>query len=192
MKPTTTTLLLLGLGGCLLGWLTGPTPSWSPYQVGAGIGVLSWLTFYFTDKPIGASSFYANLAGLLGRKLAPEHTAKLKYFQEKPPKLMNWESAFILAAVVGAYLAASSAGEFNGRWLSPLWEKRFGEGTILLRFAVAFGGGIIMAFGARTAGGCTSGHGISGTMQLALSSWITVVALFVGGILTATLMYGGL
>ena len=29
--------------------------AWSPYIVGAGIGVLSWLTFYFSDKPIGAS-----------------------------------------------------------------------------------------------------------------------------------------
>lgn len=49
-----------------------------------------------------------------------------------------------------------------------------------------------MAFGARLAGGCTSGHGISGTMQLALSSWIMVVALFVGGIATAHLMFGGI
>ena len=38
-------------------------PAWSPYLVGAGIGVLSWLTFYFSDKPIGASSFYATVAG---------------------------------------------------------------------------------------------------------------------------------
>jgi hypothetical protein len=38
-----------------------PGPAWSPYVVGAGIGVLSWLTFYFSDKPIGASSFYAQV-----------------------------------------------------------------------------------------------------------------------------------
>lgn len=31
--------------------------AWSPYVVGAAIGVLSWLTFYFADKTIGASSF---------------------------------------------------------------------------------------------------------------------------------------
>ena len=31
-------------------------PAWSPYVVGTGIGVLSWLTFYFSDKPVGASS----------------------------------------------------------------------------------------------------------------------------------------
>ena len=185
-------LVFLGLGVCLLGWMQqGAHATWSPYQAGAGIGVLSWLTFYFSDKPIGASSFYANVAGLLGRKLAPGHTAKLKYFQENPPQLLNWESIFILAAVLGAFLAATSAGDYDGRWLSPLWTERFGNDSLLLRLVVAFSGGVLMAFGARAAGGCTSGHGISGTLQLALSSWIMVVSLFVGGIATALWMYGG-
>lgn len=185
-------LLILGLGACLVGWMADANSvSWSPYQAGAGIGVLSWLTFYFSDKPIGASSFYANVAGLLGRQLAPEHTAKLKYFQEKPPKLLNWDSVFILAAILGAYLAATTAGDFAGRWLPPLWEERFGQDSLHLRLGVAFGGGVLMAFGARAAGGCTSGHGISGTLQLALSSWIMVISLFIGGIATALLMYGG-
>ena len=40
---------------------------------------------------------------------------------------------------------------------------------------VAFGGGMLMAFGARLAGGCTSGHGISGTLQLNVASWISVI-----------------
>ena len=39
-----------------------PGPAWSPYLVGALLGGLSWLTFYFSDKPIGASSLYATLA----------------------------------------------------------------------------------------------------------------------------------
>ena len=37
--------------------------AWSPYLVGAAIGVLSWLTFYFSNKTIGASSFYATIGG---------------------------------------------------------------------------------------------------------------------------------
>ena len=35
-------------------------PAWSPYLVGALIGVLSWLTFYFSNKPLGASTAYAS------------------------------------------------------------------------------------------------------------------------------------
>jgi uncharacterized membrane protein YedE/YeeE len=46
-----------------------------------------------------------------------------------------------------------------------------------------------MGFGSRWANGCTSGHGISGTMQLAVSSWVSVVFFFIGGIVTAMLMY---
>jgi len=185
---------ILALAGCVIGWTAaaGPSRLWSPYEVGAGIGVLSWLTFYFSNKPIGASSFYANVAGLLGRLAVPGHTARLKYFQENPPQLLNWGTLFVVASVAGAYLAATTAGDFEGRWLSPMWEARFGADSLGLRLAVALAGGILMAFGARLAGGCTSGHGISGTMQLAVSSWLTVVALFASGVVTALSLYGGL
>lgn len=176
---------------CLAGWLADNATVWSPYQVGAGIGVLSWLTFYFSDKPIGASSAYANLAGVLGRALAPQHTARLKYFRENPPGLLRWENLFLLGATLGAFLAATSGDAFAGRWLSPLWRQRFGEDSLLLRLVVAFTGGAFMAMGARMAGGCTSGHGISGTMQLALSSWLTTLTLFASGIITAVWLFGG-
>ena len=46
-----------------------------------------------------------------------------------------------------------------------------------------------MGFGSRWAGGCTSGHGISGTLQLAVSSWIVAVFLFISGIVTAKLIF---
>jgi hypothetical protein len=46
-----------------------------------------------------------------------------------------------------------------------------------------------MAFGARTAGGCTSGHGISGALQLSVGSWIALVGFFVGGVITAMLLF---
>ena len=185
-------LPVFALGACLIGWLFSTPTAMTPYQVGAGVGVLSWLTFYFSDKPIGASSFYANTAGLIGQSLAPQHTARLRYFQDNPPKKFSWESTFVLAAIAGGTLAALSTGELDGRWLPPLWEQRFGQGTYLLRFLAAFAGGLLMAFGARLAGGCTSGHGISGTLQLSLSSWLMVISLFLGGIFTARLMYGGL
>lgn len=185
--------LAAGLSLCLAGWILEPstTQGWSPYQVGAGIGVLSWLTFLYADKPLGASSSYATAAGLIGQRLAPDHTKGLKYFQDEPPKL-NWGLVFMLFALVGAFLAALGSGEFQSQWIPSMWQDRFGEDSWLLRFVVSFCGGVVMAVGARLTGGCTSGHGISGTMQLAVSSWITVVALFAGGIVTAYLMYGGL
>jgi uncharacterized membrane protein YedE/YeeE len=45
-------------------------------------------------------------------------------------------------------------------------------------------------FGARLAGGCASGHGISGSLQLALSGWVFFASVFVSGILTALMLFG--
>lgn len=69
-----------------------------------------------------------------------------------------------------------------------MWSARFGDG-VALRAAVAIGGGAVMAFGARLAGGWTSGHGISGTMQLNLASWISVICFFIGGVAVAKVLF---
>ena len=187
--------LLIGLAGSStalaqvdpVNALSYPGAAWSPYVVGALIGVLSWLTFYFSDKPIGASSFYATLAGMVGKIVAPRHTASLKYFRENPPKF-DWAIAFVGCAVIGGFIAAYTGGEITNEWLHPMWVARFGDG-IGLRLGVGFAGGVLMAFGARLAGGCTSGHGISGALQLNVASWITVVCMFAGGVATAMLLY---
>ena len=163
--------------------LNYPGPAWSPYVVGTGIGVLSWLTFYFSDKPIGASSFYAQVSGFIGKWFAKRHTESLAYFKDKPPRV-GWGFVFVVAIIVGGAIAALTGGEFANEWLPPMWGARFGD-SIALRAAIGFGGGLLMAFGARLAGGCTSGHGISGTMQLNVASWIAVICLFVGGIAVA-------
>ena len=58
-----------------------------------------------------------------------------------------------------------------------------------LRAFAALIGGVFLGFGARWAGGCTSGHGIGGTLQLAVSSWISAVCFFIGGILMAQVLF---
>jgi len=163
-------------------------PAWSPYLVGSLIGFLSMATFYFSAKPIGASTAYARLAGMVGKLFARRHTESLNYYQDFKPKI-DWEVMLVVGAVGGAFLAAWQGGELTGEWLPAMWTARFGEGSLILRLGVAFAGGILMAFGARMAGGCTSGHGISGTMQLSVGSWIAVVCFFAGGIATALLMF---
>lgn len=165
-----------------------PGPAWSPFLAGGLIGVLTWFTMLFSGKPVGASSAYATSAGLIGKVLAPRYTGKLNYFQDNPPKL-DWALVFIGFTILGSFLAAWHGGELTQRWLPPFWEARFGEGTVVLRAIVAFLGGGLMAFGARMAGGCTSGHGISGTLQLNVASWISLICFFIGGALVANLMY---
>jgi uncharacterized membrane protein YedE/YeeE len=167
--------------------LNYPGPAWSPYVVGAGIGVLSWLTFYFSDKSIGASSFYAQVSGFIGKLFAKRHTESLAYFKDNPPSV-DWEFIFVVATIAGGTIAALTGGEFTNEWLPPMWVARFGD-SIALRAVVALSGGVLMAFGARLAGGCTSGHGISGTLQLNAASWIAVVCFFIGGIAVAMLLF---
>ena len=163
-------------------------PAWSPYLVGTLIGVLTMLTFYFSGKPLGASTAYARLAGMVVWLVAPRHTSALPYFQKKRPEV-EWGVMLLLGVVVGAFLAAWQGGELTGEWLPPMWAARFGEGAFGLRVVAALAGGMFMAFGARLAGGCTSGHGISGTLQLSVGSWIAVFCFFAGGFATAMLLF---
>lgn len=184
-------VLVPGLAGAQEGGtdpLAYPGPAWSPYLVGAGIGVLVLLTLTFAGKPIGASSAYASVAGMLGRLVAPRFTDSLKYYRDHKPGI-NYTVVFLLGTIAGAFLAAWTGGELTGRWLPPMWEARFGADSLGLRLAAAFSGGVLMAFGARLAGGCTSGHGISGTLQLGVGSWLAVICFFLGGIPIALLLF---
>lgn len=162
--------------------------SWSPYIVGFLIGVLTWLTFGFSSKPVGASSSYASLAGMIGKLISKEHTMALEYFRINPPNV-NWEFVFVGFAIMGSFFAAITGNEFEIRWVPELWAKTFGENSGFSYGVMAFYGGILMAFGARLAGGCTSGHGISGTLQLSVASWVTVVCFFLSGVLFVRLIY---
>ena len=162
-------------------------PAWSPYIVGALIGVLSMATFYFSDKPLGVSTAYARLAGLIGNLFSRGHTETLKFYQDKKPKI-EWEVMVLFGLVIGAFAAAWTGGELSATWVPRLWEQRFGAGAAL-RSGAAFVGGVIVAYGARLAGGCTSGHGISGALQLSVSSWIALGCFFAAAVGTAMLMY---
>tara|TARA_R110000782_G_scaffold30348_7_gene75569 strand:- start:32832 stop:33392 length:561 start_codon:yes stop_codon:yes gene_type:complete len=167
--------------------MTGEPAQWSPYLAGALIGVLSWLTFLASQRPIGASGAYAATAGLIGRMIGPAHTARLKYFADNPPRI-DWEWMLVIGVVIGALVAAQTGGDATGRWLPPMWAEHFGQ-AVWLRLLVGFVGGCVMAYGARLAGGCTSGHGISGALQLSVGSWVALACFFVGGVAAAFLMF---
>ncbi|HIH26596.1 MAG TPA: hypothetical protein HA256_01120, partial [Methanoregulaceae archaeon] len=47
----------------MIAWFTMAT--WSPYIVGAGIGVLIWTAFFLSDRPLGCSTAYAKTAGMV-------------------------------------------------------------------------------------------------------------------------------
>ena len=160
---------------------------WSPYAVGIGIGVLSWFTFLLSDKPIGASTAYARTAGMLEKLFRGEKVGEMAYFKKFPP-VVDWEGMLVAGIVLGSFLSAWFSGTFRLEWVPSIWAASFGSSP-LPRVLAALVGGFLIGFGSRWAGGCTSGHGISGTLQLTLSSWVSVVCFFIGGIITAFLLF---
>ena len=162
--------------------------SWSPYAAGIGIGVLSWLSFLISGKPIATSTSFAQTGGMIERMITGEKASQRAYYKKIKLKI-NWQWMLVIGVIIGSFLSAIISGDFKtGVWVPSLWKSAFGDNA-LLRVLVAVAGGIILGFGARFAGGCTSGHGISGTLQLAVSSWISAICFFIGGIITAHFIF---
>jgi hypothetical protein len=125
---------------------------------------------------------------MLGKLLAPQKITSMPYFEKLKPKI-TWDFMLLIGVFIGAFISAAFSGVFNLAWVPEgIWTENFGYSSTT-RLVVALIGGIIMGFGARWAGGCTSGHGISGSLQLALSSWVAASCFFIGGIATAMLIY---
>ncbi|MGV3485983.1 MAG: YeeE/YedE thiosulfate transporter family protein [Planctomycetaceae bacterium] len=167
--------------------------SWSPYIAGAGIGLLSWFAFATADHPIGVTTAFEYSAALVEKAAVPQLEQSNDYFAKKsaegkPPKI-DWEWMLVIGIFVGAWFSSKLSGDRGSATVPPLWRWRFGD-SAFKRLAVAFGAGALMMFGARLAQGCTSGHGISGTLQLAVSSWIFITVAFAVATATAWIMYG--
>ena len=166
-------------------WLT--MERWSPYAVGIGIGILSWITFLISDQVLACSTAFARTAGMIERLLRGMRVHEKPYYQKFAPEI-DWGWMLVVGIAIGAFLSAFFSGSFYLRWVPGMWASAFGAAP-LPRVVAAFIGGILMGIGSRWAGGCTSGHGISGTLQLAVSSWIAAICFFIGGILTAMVIY---
>jgi len=160
---------------------------WSPYAVGMGIGVLSWLTFLLSNKPIGCSTAFARTSGMIEKLFGGRRVEEKPYYKQFAP-VVDWEWMLVVGLLVGAFVSAYVSGSFRAAWVPDRWAEAFGD-VPLTRWVVSLIGGILMGLGSRWAGGCTSGHGISGALQLAASSWLAAICFFAGGIATAMIIY---
>jgi uncharacterized membrane protein YedE/YeeE len=161
---------------------------WSPYIAGAGIGLLSCLSLLLANRPLGCSTAYLKIRGMIGTLVSAERTGSMEYYRRFTPNV-DWQFVIVPGIVVGAFIASLLSGSFGIELVPPFWSARVGDG-IALRWAVGLIGGIFLGFGARWAGGCTSGHGISGNLQLSIASMLASVGFFIGGILVALALYG--
>jgi uncharacterized membrane protein YedE/YeeE len=168
---------------------------WSPYAVGVGIGVLSWVTFLTMDKALGTSTSYVHVVAWIGELVAPAavtgpdaNAYMAKEITQKTP-LIDWQVMLVLGVFLGALVSSRLSGDRVTECVPSLWSWRFGPSKAV-RYVAAFVSGAVMLFGARMAGGCTSGHGISGGLQMAVGSWVFFLAMFASGVATAFLLFG--
>lgn len=162
--------------------------NWSPYLVGAGIGVLSWVAFAVFGDPLGVTTAYSRVASLFALPfMGSDAVAANSYWKSMP---LKWDYGvwFLVGIPFGALASAIISGTWRLELVPEVWKERFGP-SVAKRFLAAFLGGIVIMYGARLAGGCTSGHGISGGLQLAVSSWLFLAVMFATGLVVSRIMF---
>jgi len=162
---------------------------WSPYIVGTLIGILSWITFYFMNEQIGTTDSIQKISGIIIGLFHKKTVLNSKYFISYFEKaVVTWQLVFVVCIFLGSFIAAKLSNEKRVEYIPEIWKKNFGDKKSI-RYLGAFIGGLLLVFGARFADGCTSGHAISGGLQLAVSSWIFVIFVFIFGIATSLIIY---
>lgn len=185
-------------------WLNVPLP-WK-----AG-GVLLGLVFFVAVllvKPIGVSTQFVILDGILwnavdATAVVPSEEAKSGFtspnaylaksggkYAKSVANPLNYGFVFVIAMMAGALISALLRGGVPKaeRAMPPVWRANFGDSP-WRRYAATFIAGFLVLFGARLAGGCTSGHMMSGMMQTALSGYIFAAAVFLASIPLALYLF---
>jgi uncharacterized membrane protein YedE/YeeE len=157
---------------------------WSPYVGGIVIGLLQIPAFILVDTALGASSSFVTAAAWIASAFDAGAADNAYFAKYMASGKYVWQSALVIGIALGAFLSARMGGVVRPA-IATVWRELTGITSAPARFAMAFSGGFVLLLGARIAGGCTSGHGVSGMAQLAVGSTIAVVAMFAGGILTA-------
>lgn len=166
---------------------------WSPYMAGALLGLLAIVSVYLTtlylgkSNYLGASTTFVRAAGLIFQSVDPEHVAQNAYYVKEKVKV-DWQFMVIIGIFLGALLSSKLDKSFKWEAVPPTWKERYGD-SVFRRAIYAFLGGIVAMVGARMADGCPSGHGLSGMMQLSVSSFVALAFFFGFGALVANWMY---
>lgn len=187
MRPGGALMLLIALGIVIACGLFTPA-RWSPYLSGGLVGVIAALCLVVSGETLGASTSFVRLAGLLSRLFAPRAVEGNELYRSTGVRV-DWQMMLVIGLGLGALLSALLGGGFRPHWVPDMWRATFG-GDPALRLPIAFLGGLLVIFGARWAGGCTSGHGISGAAQMTVAGWLSAICFFSAGIATAIALYG--
>lgn len=155
------------------------SPAWAalfvqrwPFWAGGGaLGLIVLAMLWYDNKLLGVSTGCAELSQL-----------------RRQPKLRrSWRLLFLAGIALGGLLAALLGGG-DVTFTHGLFDVLVSS-SLPVKAVVLTGAGVLIGFGARTAGGCTSGHGIVGVALGARSSLVATLAFLAGGFLTTNLLF---
>ena len=156
---------------------------WAGGILMAGLLLLTFSVFG-ADRPIGASTYVPYFADLVF-DLDPEKYSYLKHI-ENPGA---WEGVMLMGALFGGFVTSVFITKTFRISLIPTAWKKYKNQSVPSRLVWSFVSGFIMIIGARLAGGCTSGHFMSGMSQIAISSMVFGAVVLVALIVTGKLFY---
>ena len=174
---------------------------WPWYVSGPLIALIMFLLI-FMGKQFGMSSNLRTMCTLCGAD-------KSAGFFDFNWRAQRWNLIVVLGAVIGGFIAINFLTEdptvaINPETVSHLNDLGFESAgkaylpeelyslealTSFKSLSILIIGGFMIGFGARWAGGCTSGHAISGLSNLQLPSLIAVIGFFIGGLVMIHLLF---
>lgn len=181
--------------------MTSILQPWPWYISGPLLALIMFVLIYF-GKTFGMSSNLRTFCTIAGAG------KKTKFF-DFDWKTQKWNLTVVLGAVIGGFIAhfllsAPVDIDLNPKTiesLSSLGFEKAGESLLppeLFSWDALFSvkglsilviGGFLVGFGTRYAGGCTSGHAITGLSSLQLPSLIAVIGFFLGGLIMVHLLF---
>ena len=167
-----------------------------PWFIGGPLIALSLFLYFYFGQNFGASTNFETLCTMAG-------AGKVSDYFKKDWKQRDFALLFVVGLIIGGfisstYLIPNQTIDLNPATIQELTDlgfnnvasqyfpdEIFGEEIIysLKGFLILIISGILIGFGTRYAGGCTSGHAITGLSSLQLPSLLAVIGFFIGGII---------
>ena len=172
---------------------------WPWYVAGPLIGLIIVALQWIDNKPLAASSSYRHICAAI----IPTGIPFLKYNW----KTEYWNLLFVAGIFIGGFLAANilrhplniainhettqqlqAIGLKDTTGFAPAQIFSFSALQTLPGIIIMVFGGFLIGFGSRYAGGCVSGHSMTGISDLQWTSVLATASIFAGGIFTSYIL----
>lgn len=158
-----------------MAWILEPWPWWLS---GILIGLTVPLLYLLAGKAFGVSSSLQHLGAMCSPR------SRLPYLRDHNWRGGLWNLVFVAGIALGGFVGNFFLSSQPVAFLPESYYTLSGAARLLV-------GGVLVGFGARYAGGCTSGHSITGIAHLNVASMIATAFFFVGGVLVTWLVLSG-